>query len=375
MAVFDRVTEKEEIYQFKVIREIGRGTFGAVGLIEVIGEMAGKGTDRKKRDRKIQSGRTKGGLKDTTGFVDNTEASLKHGNHDKEKSNSTSRLCNPLDSLKQPPTPQINKTTLMALKIVYQSRRHKNRELAVWRKLNHENITSLYKYSYYMAESGDTYLYLFTEYIPNTLTDLIKEGNKISLSHYKSIFYSLINGLEYLHKSNRKICHRDLKPSNILIEPKRMMSKICDFGCAKKLDGKEKNISYICARYYRPPEALLGYTDYNCRMDIWSYGCLLIEVLIGKPIFQGKNTDDQLKIIYNVLIGRNKDYSISIEKLDKLSIEEDRNGNGLNIVLANTYIGVDGIDLIKQILCYNPKRRLSATKIKDHIFFKSSMNS
>jgi len=53
------------------------------------------------------------------------------------------------------------------------------------------------------------------------------------------------------------------------------MAKYCDFGSAKLLSNNQKNISYICSRYYRAPELLLGATFYNTQIDIWSLGCVI----------------------------------------------------------------------------------------------------
>lgn len=79
------------------------------------------------------------------------------------------------------------------------------------------------------------------------------------------------------------------------------MLKICDFGSAKKLSPNEPNISYICARCYRAPELLFGATEYSTQIDVWSAGCLIAEMLNGKPLFLGNTAVDQLVEIIKVL--------------------------------------------------------------------------
>jgi serine/threonine protein kinase len=59
----------------------------------------------------------------------------------------------------------------------------------------------------------------------------------------------------------------------------------------------EPSISYICSRTYRAPELILGSTNYNSAIDIWSIGCVLAEILNGKPLFYGTNNQDLLKSI------------------------------------------------------------------------------
>lgn len=68
------------------------------------------------------------------------------------------------------------------------------------------------------------------------------------------------------------VIHRDIKPSNILINDETYLSKICDFGSAKFYHPHDKNISYICSRYYRAPELILGSNEYDCSVDMWSFG-------------------------------------------------------------------------------------------------------
>ena len=82
------------------------------------------------------------------------------------------------------------------------------------------------------------------------------------------------------------VCHRDIKPSNVLIGTNNEL-KICDFGSAKSLVEGEKNISYICSRYYRAPELIFGSVNYTNQVDMWSVGCVIAEMVINRPIFEG----------------------------------------------------------------------------------------
>lgn len=67
----------------------------------------------------------------------------------------------------------------------------------------------------------------------------------------KIIAFQIFKALYYLEQNN--VCHRDLKPPNILINTENYDLKVCDFGSAKIFDKAEKNVSYICSRYYRAP--------------------------------------------------------------------------------------------------------------------------
>ena len=99
--------------------------------------------------------------------------------------------------------------------------------------------------------------------------------------------HQLLSGLEHCH--NNRVLHRDIKGSNLLLDNKGLL-KIADFGLATFFDPNRKHpmTSRVITLWYRPPELLLGATDYNVGVDLWSAGCILAELLSGKPIMPGR---------------------------------------------------------------------------------------
>lgn len=97
----------------------------------------------------------------------------------------------------------------------------------------------------------------------------------------------LLRGLEHCHSHG--VLHRDIKGANLLIDNNGIL-KIADFGLATSLQPHQKQplTSRVVTLWYRPPELLLGSTDYGPAIDLWSSGCILAELFAGKPIMPGR---------------------------------------------------------------------------------------
>jgi mitogen-activated protein kinase 15 len=104
-----------------------------------------------------------------------------------------------------------------------------------------------------------------------------------------------------MHSAN--LLHRDLKPSNLLLNSECHV-KVADFGLARSLDKKMDQqpllTDYVATRWYRAPEILLGSNKYTKGVDMWSMGCILAELLLGKPVFPGTSTLNQLDRVMEV---------------------------------------------------------------------------
>lgn len=95
----------------------------------------------------------------------------------------------------------------------------------------------------------------------------------------------LLSGLQHCHETG--IMHRDIKASNLLID-RRGVLKIADFGLATSIEAERPLTNRVVTLWYRAPELLLGSTDYGFSIDLWSAGCLLAEMLVGRPIMPGR---------------------------------------------------------------------------------------
>ncbi|KAK6203349.1 protein kinase MCK1 [Scheffersomyces amazonensis] len=265
-----------------------------------------------------------------------------------------------------------------AIKRVPAQTEYKSRELEILRVVNHPNIVSLrFFFDKESSNPKDKTLYqnLVMECLPSNLQNEIKYYKlskfTIPYPHMKAYSFQLARAMLYLHGFG--IAHRDIKPSNILVDPSTVTLKICDFGSAKKLESNQDSVSYICSRYYRAPELIIGCTRYTTQIDIWGLGCVIAEMFLGKPIFQGQEPDLQLKEITKLLgppsksffFHNNENYrgNMYSAKTFTCTIEQR-----FKQIFANC--PPDAIDLLMKILVYSPSERASPRRVLIHPFFQ-----
>ncbi|CAG9863010.1 unnamed protein product [Phyllotreta striolata] len=145
------------------------------------------------------------------------------------------------------------------------------------------------------------HLCLVFELLSYNLYDLLRNTNfrGVSLNLTRKFAQQLCTALLFLSTPELNIIHCDLKPENILLcNPKRSAIKIVDFGSSCQLG--QRIYQYIQSRFYRSPEVLLG-IPYDLAIDMWSLGCILVEMHTGEPLFSGANEIDQMNKIVEVL--------------------------------------------------------------------------
>lgn len=263
-----------------------------------------------------------------------------------------------------------------AIKKVPAQTEYKSRELQILRITDHPNVVKLeYFFTHISPQDGKVYQHLAMECLPETLQIEISRyaSNKLELpiKHVKLYSYQIARGMLYLHAFG--ICHRDIKPSNILVDPTTGVLKICDFGSAKKLEQSQPSISYICSRFYRAPELIVGCTQYTTQIDIWGLGCVIGEMLIGKAVFQGQEPLLQLREIAKLLGPPDKKFIFfSNPAYDgPLFSKPLFSGSPQQRFEKHfSHAGPDGIDLLMKVLVYEPQLRLSPRRIMAHPFFE-----
>ncbi|CAK1360126.1 Dual specificity protein kinase [Cercospora beticola] len=143
------------------------------------------------------------------------------------------------------------------------------------------------------------HLCLVFELLSVNLYELIKQNQfrGLSTTLVRVFAQQLLNGLCLLSKA--KLIHCDLKPENILLKNlESPIIKIIDFGSA--CDERQTVYTYIQSRFYRSPEVLLG-LPYSAAIDMWSLGCIVVELFLGLPLFPGSSEYNQVSRITEML--------------------------------------------------------------------------
>ncbi|KPA73545.1 putative Mitogen activated protein kinase putativeprotein kinase [Leptomonas pyrrhocoris] len=229
-------------------------------------------------------------------------------------------------------------------------------------------------------------LFFVFEYMDGDLLGVIKKakqaGNSsngqatpyIPYPQIKSFMRQMLQALAYIHK--RGYFHRDLKPENLLIrkEPTgEEVLKLADFGLVKEIRSRPPFTDYVSTRWYRAPELLLQDRFYSSPVDLWAAGCIMAELITTRPLFPGTNEVDQLFKIMSVLDSpTEKTWAGGIHLAKKIRYTFPTiTGTGLAKVLPSHTPAVV-IDLLSQMLTYDPKLRPTAEQCLQHPFFAAN---
>uniref|UniRef100_A0AAQ6A7X3 Protein kinase domain-containing protein n=1 Tax=Amphiprion ocellaris TaxID=80972 RepID=A0AAQ6A7X3_AMPOC len=191
------------------------------------------------------------------------------------------------------------------------------REVSLLKDLKHANIVTLHDIVH-----TDKSLTLVFEYLDKDLKQYMDDcGNILSMQNVKIFLFQILRGLAYCHR--RKVLHRDLKPQNLLINDRGEL-KLADFGLARAKSVPTKTYSNeVVTLWYRPPDVLLGSSEYSTQIDMWGVGCIFYEMAAGRPLFPGSTVEDELHLIFRLLGTPTEDSrDIHYESKKRISADE-----------------------------------------------------
>ncbi|KAF1387096.1 hypothetical protein EPR50_G00085180 [Perca flavescens] len=230
------------------------------------------------------------------------------------------------------------------------------RELRLLKHMKHENVIGLY--DVFTADLSLDRFHDFYLVMPFMGTDLGKlmKMQRLSEEKIQYLVYQMLKGLKYIHSAG--IIHRDLKPGNLAINQDCEL-KILDFGLARQADSEMTG--YVVTRWYRAPEVILSWMHYTQTVDIWSVGCIMAEMLQGKPLFKGRDHLDQLteimkltgtptqEFVSKLQSEDAKGYIKSLPKVEKKDLQK---------VFSTT--NPQAVSVLERMLLLDPESRVTA---------------
>ena len=252
------------------------------------------------------------------------------------------------------------------------------REIHILKKLKsspHKNIVNLFDYKLQDKET-----WILMEYIPTDLRKfyLSNRNNPKFMNErfFKNIAFQIFCGINHLH--SELIIHRDIKLENLFYYEKNNVVKIGDFGLSRILDYDETSKYTLAGTFpYQPPEVLMGLRQYSTPFDIWSIGCILVEICTMRHLFGANDEQGALAKMYYIFGSFNDKVLPGYKNFPNSNLIiklPERNGIGLveyikqneKFKFENNYF----YDLIEKILCIDPTKRITAKECLSHPWFR-----
>uniref|UniRef100_A0A8D0DQ41 mitogen-activated protein kinase n=1 Tax=Salvator merianae TaxID=96440 RepID=A0A8D0DQ41_SALMN len=225
------------------------------------------------------------------------------------------------------------------------------RELRLLKHMKHENVIGLldvFTPDVSLDKFNDFYLVM-----PFMGTDLSKimKHEKLTEDRIQFLVYQMLKGLKYIHSSG--IIHR-----------------ILDFGLARHTDNEMTG--YVVTRWYRAPEVILNWMHYTQTVDIWSAGCIMAEMITGRPLFKGNDHLDQLTEIMKVTGTPTQDFVQKLQSQDaKNYIKSLPKVQKKDFATILKYANPLAVNLLEKMLVLDAEKRITAAEALAHPYFEA----
>ena len=209
----------------------------------------------------------------------------------------------------------------------------------------------------------------FVEHDLKGLMETMRKRKQVFLpGEVKCLMKQLLSAIHHLH--DNWILHRDLKSSNLLLSHNGIL-KVGDFGLAREYGSPLLAYTAIVVTlWYRAPELLLGLKNYSTHIDVWSIGCILGELLLMEPLFPGRSETDELNKIFKLLGTPSERVWSGFNNLPGAKVKfVDYPVSSLRDKFPERMLSEAGLTLLKELLTYDPKKRISCKDALNSSYF------
>ncbi|KAG2324716.1 hypothetical protein Bca52824_007444 [Brassica carinata] len=196
------------------------------------------------------------------------------------------------------------------------------------------------------------------------LQKVIASNQELTKDHYQYLLCQILRGLKYIHSAN--VLHRNLKPSNLLVSMKCEL-KICGFALARAPLETHAVTEYVAAtRWYHAPELLLNSSTYTSAIDMWSVGCIFVELMTGTLLFPGKDHVHQLRLIMELIGSPTEEDIGSLNESAKQYLRQLPCLDRQSFLVKFPNVPHLAIDLMEKMLKFDPRQRITVEDALAH---------
>jgi len=245
------------------------------------------------------------------------------------------------------------------------------REVSLLRACDHDHIVPLISPIFH-----NNVIYIVFPFYDWDLYKWYEKNGPLTVWHAQTLVRQLIAGVDYCH--GRRVFHRDLKPQNLLLSGDGLRLYIADFGLGREHSLPIKELTHeVVTLYYRCPEIMLGAKEYGGGVDMWSIGCIFVEMFTTEPLFRACCEIYLLFYIFQFLGTPNEHSWANVTHLPHYSkawpVWKKRDFSDLRDFLQNHELDPFIEDLANQCLEMDPSARISSKEVLTHPFLEAEI--
>jgi serine/threonine protein kinase len=215
--------------------------------------------------------------------------------------------------------------------------------------------------------------YMVLEHMPYVMSRV--DTKKLPMNYQRKLLFQLLRATSIFHACG--VLHRDMKPSNMLMDDAYRLL-VCDFGLSRMTSDADALLEwsdYVTTRVYRAPEVIGKiHGGYTSAMDVWSIGCTFAEMVTGTPLFMGDDSKNQLERIIETIGSPTPDEiaSLTLAPMREMLLQKRKRFCSSKLdSLAGFRDDPEALDLLKRLLAFDPRKRITAIDALKHEFFRT----